>query len=169
MVVRRLILMCCFILVPSLLFAGTWSHRIVKTKNDGAVIVEFTRSPTNEIRCVTFSRIIGNGLEQLNRKKWNLEVNWSDLNRFDLGDEGGESKEILWKLVKAIRNNPSLTITQATSWYDTNYPDGLYNGTQLLLRMRRWLTNEIGFQPTWDQFKTYVQNHTFGEVDIYVP
>ena len=163
---KKLFLM---LLIFPFIFAGTWSHRVVKTKHDGGVIVEFTRSPTGDVVNVTFSRIIGDGSAQLNLKKWNLEARWSVLNDFDLGDEGGESKEVLWKLVKAIRNNPALTTTQATSWYDTNYPDGLYNGTQLLLRMRRWIERETGYVPTWDQFKTYVINNKFGEVDSYVP
>ena len=102
------------LLVPSLLYAGTWSHRVVKTKTNGNVIVEFTRSPTGDIRCVTFSHIIGDGSAQLNLKKWNLEANWSALNNFDMGNDGGQAREILWKLVTAIRNNPSLSITQAT-------------------------------------------------------
>jgi len=151
------------------IFAGTWSHRVVKTKPSGNVIVEFTRSPTGEVVNVTFSRVVGDGTEQLERKKWNLEVNWSALNNFDMGNDGGQAKEILWLLVKAIRNNPSLTITQATTWYDTNYPDGLYNGVQLLLKFRTWIENEFGVEPTWDQFKTYVIDNKFAEVDAYVP
>jgi len=151
------------------IFAGTWSHRVVKTKPSGNVIVEFTRSPTGEVVNVTFSRVVGDGTEQLERKKWNLEVNWSALNNFDMGNDGGQAKEILWLLVKAIRNNPSLTITQATTWYDTNYPDGLYNGVQLLLKFRTWIENEFGVEPTWDQFKTYVIDNKFAEVDSYVP
>ena len=59
--------------------AGTWDHRIVKVKPNGNVIVEFTRD-TGEVVNVTFSRVIGDGSEQLARKKWNLEVGWSMLN-----------------------------------------------------------------------------------------
>ena len=157
------------LLIPSFAFGGTWSHRVVKTKIDGSVIVAFTRSPTGDVRDVTFSRIIGDGSEQLARKKWSLEVRWSVLNNFDMGNDGGQAREILWTLVRAIRNNPSLTITQATTWYDTNYPDGLYNGVQLLLKFRTWIENEFGVEPTWDQFKTYVIDNKFAEVDSYVP
>ena len=91
------------------------------------------------------------------------------LNNFDMGNDGGQAKEILWILVTSIRNNPGLTIEQATTWYDTNYPDGLYNGVQLLLKFRTWIENEFGVTPTWDQFKTYVINNKFAEVDVYVP
>jgi len=157
------------LLIPSLAFGGTWSHRVVKTKTDGSVIVEFTRSPTGDVNNTTFSRIIGDGSEQLARKKWNLEARWSQLNNFDMGNDGGQAREILWLLVKAIRNNPGLTIEQATTWYDTNYPDGLYNGIQLLRKFRQWIEHEFGVEPTWDQFKTYVINTKFAEVDSYVP
>ena len=87
------------VLLPLPAFAaGTWDHRMVKTLNDGSVLVEFTRQSTGEVRVVHFSRVIGNGLDQLSRKKWNLEVAWSVLNSFDLGEN---SREILVKLIKA--------------------------------------------------------------------
>lgn len=159
------------ILLIPFIFAGTWSETFIKTKFNGDTIYNFTRNPTGESIDVTFSNPPGVELiaSRIARKKWNLEVDWSVLNRFDLGDEDGESKEVLWILVTSIRNNPSLTLTQATNWYNANYPNGLYNGTQLLLRMRRWIERETGYMPTWNQFKIYVQTHTFSEVDIYVP
>ena len=163
---RKLILILA--LFP-FIFAGTWSHRVVKTKPNGNVIVEFTRSPTGEVVNVTFSRVIGDGTEQLARKKWNLEVKWSALNNFDMGNDGGQAREILWLLVKAIRNNPDLTLNNAVKWYDQNYPEGLYSGIQLLRKFRQWIENEFGVEPTWDQFKTYVINTKFAEVDSYVP
>ena len=156
------------IFISTVSYAGTWSVRIVKLVGDGAM-VEFTRNPTGDVVVVTFSTIIGDGTEQINRKKWNLEAAWSKLNNFDLGDEGGESSEILWTLVTAIRNNPNLTITQAVNWYDTNYPNSLYRGIQLLKKMREWIEDEYGSEPDWDQFKTYVINNTFQQVDSYVP
>ena len=145
--------------------AGTWDHRIVKTKPNGNVIVEFTRN-TGEVINVTFSRVIGDGSEQLARKKWNLEVGWSMLNRFDLGEN---SKEILIMLIHAVRNNPSLTIEQVTTWYDNNYPDAIWKGLSLLQKMQDKIEEETGVVCTWDQFKTYVQNHLFEGVDNYVP
>jgi hypothetical protein len=153
--------------LTSAAWAGTWSHRIVKTLNDGSVIVEFTRSPSGDVRVVHFSRVIGDGTGQLNRKKWNLEADWSALNNFDMGNDGGQAREILWLLVKAIRNNPNLTIEQAITWYDTNYPDGLYSGVQLLTKFRSWIADQYGVEPTWDQCKVYVINNIFGEVDSY--
>ena len=152
---------------------ATWSHEVkntVPTKRGFDVTVEFERNGTGDKRTCTFhfdtqSQISTSGPARLARKKAGYELSWSALNSFDLGDDGGESREILWLLVRAIRNNPNLTITQAVTWYNTNYPDGLYNGTQLLLRMRRWIESETGYEPTWDQFKTYVINNVFEEVD----
>ena len=159
---RKLILI---LLLFPFIFAGTWSHRVVKTKPNGNVIVEFTRD-TGEVVNVTFSRVIGDGTEQLARKKWNLEAIWSTLNNFDIGED---SHEILIKLITAIRNNPTLKAQQAVTWYDTNYPNAVYDGTKLLLKMQNYLGRELGFEPTWDQFKTYVINTKFAEVDSYEP
>lgn len=168
---KQLIMAILFFIgiLTGIAYSGTWTHRVAKTMADGSVIVEFARSPTSDIINVTFLRVIGNGSSQVDRKKWNLEARWSDLNRFDMGEDGGQAKRILWLLVKSIRNNPGLTITQATNWYDTNYPDGLYNGIQLLKKFRNFIENEYGVEPTWDQFKTYVINNKFREVDTYVP
>ena len=166
---KKLIIIFIVLMWASPLLAGTWSHRVVKTLPNGNVIVEFTRSPTGDVNNTTFSRIIGDGSEQLARKKWNLEANWSALNNFDMGNDGGQAREILWTLVRAIRNNNNLTLAQATGWYDSNYPDGLYSGIQLLQKFRTWIESEFGVEPTWDQFKTYVIANKFAEVDSYVP
>jgi len=160
---RKLILI---LLLFPFIFAGTWDHRIVKTKPNGNVIVEFTRSPSGDVRVVTFSHFIGDGSDQIARKKWNLEVKWSTLNNFDIGED---SHEILVKLITAIRNNPTLKVQQAVTWYDTNYPNSVYDGTKLLLKMQNYLGRELGFEPTWDQFVTYVIDNKFAEVDSYVP
>ena len=163
--VKRMTVLLILLLPMSAFAAGTWDHRIVKIKPNGNMIVEFTRN-TGEVMNVTFSRVIGDGSEQLARKKWNLEVGWSMLNRFDLGEN---SKDILIMLIKAVRNNPGLTVTQATTWYDTNYPDAPWKGIQLLKRMQAKIEEETGVVCTWDQFKTYVINHLFEGVDNYVP
>ena len=164
--IKRMVVLLIFLFPMSVFAAGTWSHRIVKIKPNGNVIVAFTRDITNETIDVTFSRVIGDGSEQLARKKWNLEIGWSRLNQFDLGEN---SKEILIKLIKAIRTIPALTVTQATTWYDTNYPDAMWKGTELLKRMQAKIEEETGVVCTWDQFKTYVINHLFEGVDNYVP
>jgi hypothetical protein len=163
----KLIVINLILLFPVFVFAaGTWNHRQVKTLNDGSVLVEFTRQTTGEVRITHFSRVIGDGSDQLNRKKWNLEVAWSLLNSFDLGEN---SKEILIKLIKTIRNNPNLTVNQVTTWYDTNYSDAMWKGTELLKRMQAKVEEETGVTVTWVQFKTYVINYIFEGVDNYVP
>ena len=162
---KRMTILLILLIPMSVFAAGTWDHRIVKVKPNGNVIVEFTRN-TGEVINVTFSRVIGDGSEQLARKKWNLEASWSMLNRFDLGEN---SKEILIMLIKAVRNNPNLTVQQITTWYDTNYPDAPWKGLALLKRMQDKIEEEVHQPVTWDQFKTYVQNHIFEGVDEYVP
>ena len=153
---------------------ATWTHNI--TRQDNAiqggidVTVQFERDGTGDKRTCTFhfndeAQLTSEGPARLVKKKARLELGWSVLNQFDLGDEGGESKEILWKLVTAVRANPGLTLAFAIKWYDTNYPDALFRGTQLLLKMRQWITKEFGVEPTWDQFKTYVINNVFEGVD----
>jgi hypothetical protein len=101
-------------------------------------------------------------LNRTNRKTANLNLKRSPLNQFDLGED---SKEILLLLIQAIRANPNLTVAQAINWYDTNYPNALYRGTQLLLKMREWIESEFGATPTWAQFKTYVINNLFVGLD----
>ena len=73
---KNIIIFLICLLIPSFAFGGTWSHRIVKTKTDGSVIVAFTRSPTGEVTDVTFSRFIDKGDEQIKRKKENLEAGY---------------------------------------------------------------------------------------------
>jgi len=98
------------------------------------------------------------------KKIFNIQCKASALNGLELGEDSGE---ILVKLIKAIRSNPDLTITQATGWFDANYTESLFSGIQLLKRFRTYLTKELGFEPTWDQFKTYVINNKFARLDNY--
>lgn len=163
---RMMVLIILLFPISTSFAAGTWNHRLVKTKADGSMLIEFTRQNTGEVCVVHFSRVIGDGSEQLNRKKFNLELRYSALNRWGLGED---SKEILITLIKAIRNNPNLTLAQCISWYDTNYPDALFKGDKLIDRAVNWLEDELGYVPTWAQFKTYIQNNIFEGVDEYVP
>ncbi|MGB2961728.1 MAG: hypothetical protein WBC52_04880 [Candidatus Omnitrophota bacterium] len=161
---KQMVVLLILLFPMSAFGAGTWDHRIVKVKPNGNVIVEFIRQITKENINVTFSRVIGDGSEQLARKKWQLEVAWSRLNSFDLGEN---SKEILIMLIKAVRNNPNLTVTQVTTWYDTTYPDSPWKGLALLKRMQDKIEEEIHDTVDWDKFKTYVINHLFEGVDNY--
>ena len=157
------------LLIPFLIGAGTWTHREVKTKSDGTWIVEFTRSPSGEIRVTHFSRKLGDGSDQLARKKWNLEVAYSQLMQF-CSDKGfDECDEIVVKLIKAVRATPSLTVTQATTWYDANYLDSPWKGIKLLEALQRQVEQQTGQTVTWSQFKTYVINNIFEGIDEYTP
>jgi len=149
--------------------AGTWQHRVVKTKPNGTWIVAFTRDTTGEVRDVHFSRKIDDGSDQLNRKKWNLEVAYSQLMSFCQDKGFDECDEILVKLIKAIRQNPNLTVAQATTWYDANYPDSPWKGLSLLNALQRKVEQQTGQTVSWTQFKTYVQNNIFEGIDEYTP
>ena len=153
--------------------AGTWSHqekRRKQTQKGWEVHVEFTRNVTGDVKSTTFfftseASITKSGPVRIVNKKWNLEISWSDLNRFDLPGDDGLARDVLHKLIVAIRSNNSLTIQQAITWYNNNYTDPLYNGEQLIIKMQNWLTKQLGFTPTWVQFKTYVIDHIFEGVD----
>ena len=161
-----LVVVAFFFMCGMAFAAGTWDHRIIKQYTDGSVRVGFTRQGSDHEIVVHFSRVIGDGSEQLAQKKFNLELRYSALNRWGLGED---SREILIKLIKAIRNNPDLTLQQCITWYDNNYPDAVFKGDKLIDRAVTSLENELGFVPTWVQFKTYVQNNIFEGVDSYVP
>lgn len=149
---------------------AAWTHtekRRVQTKRGWDVTYEFERNTTGDVKTCTFhfdseAQITSQSLARMTQKKNRYELRWSDLNRFDLGED---SKQILIKLITAIRVNNDLTITQILTWYDTNYPDALCRGEQLISKMRNFLTKELGFTPTWDQFKNYVIANIFEGVD----
>lgn len=109
------------------------------------------------------------GPARLNHIKYNFELNCNPLARFDLGidpEEGKEgAKEILVQLVKYIRNNPGCNLEQVKTLYDNNYPDAPWRADAIVNHAKRWLRQTLGFVPTWDQFKNYVINHKFGELD----
>jgi len=96
-------------------------------------------------------------------KTTRLNLKRSLLNSFTLCSV--ESKEIIDKLIVAVRNQPALTKAQAISWYDNNYPDALWRGEQLLDAGRIWLRDELGYVPSWEQLKTYIINNTFEGID----
>ena len=132
------------------------------------VTIQFSEDDKT-IRTTTFrfdseAQITAELAARIDRKIFRINVGKSILNRLDLGDE---SCEILDKLITTVRSNPTLTITQATTWYDNNYAESLFSGIQLLKRFRTHLTDELGFEPTWDQFKTYVINNKFERLDNY--
>lgn len=131
------------------------------------VLMKFIRDNTGEVSFHTFrftseSEITNEGPARFANKSNRLELKWSDLNRFDIGEE---STEILKALIVQIRNYPNATISQAVTWYDTNYPDALWKGTEFFKRAQNFIEKQLGMSPTWDQFKTYVINNVFQGVD----
>lgn len=168
---KRFLAVLAMVLVPSITYAaGTWSHEILRTKQyqwGWEVIVTFDRNQSNDLSTHIFtfkqySQIASEGPARWAKKKQNLELSWSDLNRFDIGED---SKEILKALIIQVRNSPNATVQQAINWYDTNYPDALWKGSEFFKRARRFLKNQYDIEPTWDQFKTYVINNIFEGID----
>ena len=101
--IKLIFVVLMLVLLPSHTFAaGTWSHREVKHTSK-IWIVEFTRDGTGEKRVAHFSMKSGDGSEQITRKKNNLELRWSCLNRFDIG-EG--SKEFLIAAMLSWNDRP---------------------------------------------------------------
>ena len=151
---------------------ATWTHeekRRVQTKRGWDVTYEFVRDITGDVKTCTFyfvseDSITNSSPARMTQKKNRYELRWSALNKFDFGDDG-VAKQVLIKLLTAIKNNNNLTVQQSITWFNNNYPDSLYNGGQLMLKMRTYLTKELGFTPTWNQFKTYVIANIFEGVD----
>ena len=171
MSLKRFLIISLVVLWPSLvLAAGTWSHQILRQKEKPwgiEVTVAFQRDVTGERSVHTFrfdsqEQIDSEGPTRLANKKARLELAWSELNRFDLGED---SRDILISMIKWIRNNPTATIAQGCTAYNTAYPDALWSCEQFLLRLRRAIEKAFGVTPTWEQFKTYVINNVFEGVD----
>ena len=159
------------LLIPAIaMSAGTWNHEILRQKQKPwgiEVTVAFTRNGTGEHSIHTFrfnsqEQINIEGPVRLANKKARLELAWSELNRFDLGED---SREILISMIKWIRNNPNANLNQACGAYSSAYPDALWTCEQFLLRLRRAIEKAFGVTPTWEQFKTYVINNVFEGVD----
>lgn len=103
-----------------------------------------------------------NGSDRYDAYAAKLELGYSILNYFDLG-EG--SLGILREGIVSIRNNPNVTFEQAQTWYDNNYPDAVWKSDKFFDKARDFLKHELGYVPTWDQFKTYVINNKFEVID----
>lgn len=150
--------------------AGTWQwQEIRRDLKHGQYFVrmKFVRDNSGEISSHIFSfdsedQITTEGPVRFQKKADRLELKWSALNRLDFGEN---SKEILIEIIKAIRNSPTVTFEQAKTWYDNNFPDAVWKSEKFIDMARKWLQHQLGYVPTWDQFKTYVINNVFQEVD----
>lgn len=160
----------CFMFCPMLVNAGTWSHELIRTKERPwcfEALIKFERSPTDEItaRVLCFkdsADMISNGPERVANIKIKLELNYSPLNDFDLGEN---SREIMRSLIVWIRNNPDATIQEAVAAYDAAYPDALWKGSEFFNRTQEWIELNTGQVINWLTFKNYVINNIFAGVD----
>ena len=73
---------------------------------------------------------------------------------------GPEIKEAIFWLIQKIRQYPTATLAQAKTQWDAVWADSLFTFNKLVAYVQK-LAGNI----TWNQFKTYVINHKFGEVD----
>jgi hypothetical protein len=167
---KILLILMATILLPGICFAGTWSHELIKTKERPwglEALVKFERSPTGE---KTFSilcfkdqaQLIAEGLARVANIKEKLELNYSPLNDFDLGEN---SRQIMKSIIIWIRNNPDATFAQAVAAYDIAYPDAIWKGSAFFIKAQEWIASATGLTVTWDQFKTYVINNIFAGID----
>lgn len=63
-------------------------------------------------------------------------------------------------IIIQIRAFPGVTLAQAQSYVDTNYPNSIVNFT----RLYQFYLNLLNLS-TWDEFKTWIIDHKFREVD----
>lgn len=150
--------------------AGSWSHSVLKT-NDTAfgyeVLYRFSRSPSGDIvhkilRFADASEYSSQGEARATAIDSKLEISFSPLNRFDIGEN---SNEIMKGLIVWIRNNPEATTGEAEVAYNTNSPNALWKADQFLNRAQTWVEEETGETYTWTQFKTYVIDSYFEGID----
>ena len=136
-----------FLLFCPMAIEATWSHEVLRIQNfptGWEVFVKFERDPGGDKKYCTFvfkeyEDIASQGPTRLALKKARLELSYSDLNRFDIGED---SKEILITLIKQIRNNPDITIEQVKTLYDQYYPDALWKADQFFNRARKWIAEQ---------------------------
>jgi len=151
----------------------------VESVNDTAqglyVKYKFVRDGTGTVRYSEFrynnaAQRTAEESARIANKKTKLELKYSVLNGFSQlyinnPDLASELEEIIRAGIVAIRNSPAVTFEAAQTWYDTNYPDATFKASKFFDTARAWLRQELGYVPTWDQFKTYVINHQFVGVD----
>lgn len=69
-------------------------------------------------------------------------------------------RNIKHDIVTQIRAAPAVTLAQAQAYVDTNYPESVIKFDKLYA----FYLNLLNLS-TWDEFKTFVINHKFAEVD----
>lgn len=69
-------------------------------------------------------------------------------------------RDIKRDIVVSIRATPGVTLAQAQTYVDTNYPDSVIKFDKLY----QFYLNLLDLS-TWDEFKLWVINHKFKEID----
>ena len=172
--IKQILIISSILLIPILYivspcFAATWEYQVLRTFQQPwglEALIEFTSS-LGETRTVMYrfdnlAQLQAEGSARAANKIAGFEKARSLLNQFDLGEN---SHDILSALIKYIRNNPNVTLNQILSIYDNQYPEAIWKGEKIIDRAKEFLRDELGFVPTWDQFKTYVINTQFEEID----
>jgi len=74
---------------------------------------------------------------------------------------GDHFREVLIELIKAVRNNNDITLAQLEVGFNNKYPDSVFSFDRFV----EFLRKKIGEEVTFVQFKSYVINKKFREVD----
>ena len=150
---------------------NNWTYEVLRTqaKNDKVVTtVRFTRTTGEErTHCFTFDSIAqrdAEGAERANKKCFRLESGYSTLNRFVIEIDATNP---LRGLLAEIKADPDMTVGEATTWFDTQYPSSPVEASYFLTKLRENISEIIGHVPTWAEFRTYVINNIFENVDVY--
>jgi len=105
---------------------------------------------------------------EVDRRIVNLqaELDFNAIEGKELGQDFGfelaeHFKEVLIELIKAVRNNNDITLVQLEAGFNNKYPDSIFSFNRFV----KFLRKKIGGEVTFAQFKTYVINKKFREVE----
>lgn len=133
-----------------------WGWEALVEVLDGTKVLEgltptFDHEPTNE-------EVDSAMVEIKNRIQARLDYEAVRSRVFD--DLGLEVKEVLFWLIRKIRENPNATYAQAETVWNATWADSLFTFAKLTAHVQR-----LAGGVTWNQFKTYVINRKFEGVD----
>ena len=122
---------------------------------DGSHINEVIRIPGMDISNEDLTTLVSARLAKLKASE-EREANFCRI----IDGWGPELKEALLWLVCKIRQYPNATLAQAETAWNAEWSDSLFEFDRLVTYVR----SQFGGL-TWDQFKTYVINRYFEEID----
>ena len=147
-----------------------WNWQVIKITGTGPidVLVSFIRI-TGETHNHTFAfaseqQLEEQGEERFRNKAWNHELSWSEINRFDLGED---SYDIKMAVMGEIRKSENVSLSTMENKMDSQYPDSLFRPERFVMRMREQLSNwqNLGYVMTFDQLKVHINNNVFEGLD----